>query len=169
MTTETYKAWRRKNRDKLNAQSRARYAKNGDALRAKAAARRAKDPEKLRAASQRFRDRHPGCARDYYRSDPVRNLYRAAKRRAETKGIEFSIELDDVVIPSACPVLGVPLVVGGGQGFKEGSPTLDRVVNNRGYVKGNVAVISWRANRLKSDATLAELLAITAYLKEHGA
>lgn len=45
----------------------------------------------------------------------------------------------------------------------DGSPTIDRIINDLGYVKGNVIVISWRANRIKSDATLAELKAIVAF------
>lgn len=47
----------------------------------------------------------------------------------------------------------------------EGSPTLDRIVPSRGYVVGNVAVISMRANRLKSDASVAELQALVSYTR----
>lgn len=167
MTSDAYREWRTKNRDKLNAQSRARYARNGDALREKAAARRGTNREKFRLASQRFRERHPNSARDYYRADPVRALFDAARRRAASRGIAFGIDRGDIQIPENCPVLGVRLVVGGGQGFRDGSPTLDRVDNVKGYVKGNVRVISWRANRIKSDATLAELKALVTYLETH--
>ena len=45
-----------------------------------------------------------------------------------------------------------------------GSPSLDRIDNTKGYIKGNVKVISWRANAIKKDATLEELKALVNYL-----
>jgi hypothetical protein len=47
----------------------------------------------------------------------------------------------------------------------DNSPSLDRIDTSKGYVKGNVWVISWRANKLKSDATLAELESIVLALR----
>jgi hypothetical protein len=48
------------------------------------------------------------------------------------------------------------------------SPTLDKIIPELGYVRGNIAVISHRANRIKSDATLAEVLKLAAWLeKQH--
>lgn len=46
--------------------------------------------------------------------------------------------------------------------------TLDRWDNSKGYVPGNVFVISWRANKLKADATLDEVLHLARYMM-HGA
>lgn len=71
------------------------------------------------------------------------------------RGIPFDLERDSIAIPSVCPVLGIPIAVSGSR--HAGSPSLDRVLPSRGYVKGNVRVISDRANRLKSDQTAAEL------------
>ena len=34
---------------------------------------------------------------------------------------------------------------------KDVLPSLDKVVRKKGYVKGNVQIISFRANQLKSD------------------
>jgi hypothetical protein len=45
-------------------------------------------------------------------------------------------------------------------------PTLDRVDPVCGYVPGNVWVISWRANRLKQDASLDELRMLARALEE---
>ena len=93
----------------------------------------------------------------------------SARKRAHLRGIPFNITEADIVIPATCPVLGIPLsrVVDGGPGVgpQPSSPTLDRIIPELGYVPGNVAVISWRANKLKSDATLAELEAVTAWVK----
>jgi len=52
--------------------------------------------------------------------------------------------------------LGIPLKIGNGK-RTDGSATLDRVLPDLGYVPGNVIVISFRANRIKNDATLDEL------------
>ncbi len=91
-------------------------------------------------------------------------LYVNAKSRAKRNSIPFSILLSDVVIPDRCPVLGCEFGRGDG-GWCSTSPTLDRVIPGLGYVSGNVAVISWRANRIKSDANIEELEKIVQYVK----
>jgi hypothetical protein len=63
-----------------------------------------------------------------------------------------------------CPILGIKLEWGEVGGLNS-SPSLDRKDPTLGYTKGNVAFISQRANRLKQDASLAELERIIAYLK----
>lgn len=90
----------------------------------------------------------------------------AAKLRAKEKGLECTISLRDVVIPGECPLLGVPLVSGNRRRPVDGSPTLDRIDNTMGYVPGNVWVISYRANKIKNDATVAELFLIARKLSE---
>jgi len=47
-------------------------------------------------------------------------------------------------------------------------PSVDRIDPTKGYIKGNVEVISWRANHLKNNATVEELEAIVNYMKLHG-
>lgn len=97
-----------------------------------------------------------------------RRLIIDARARAKKKEIEFDLELADVAIPERCPVLGIPLVFGeGAGGHRDGSPSLDRINNSKGYVKGNVRVISHRANSIKRDATLEELEAVARYMREH--
>ena len=76
----------------------------------------------------------------------------------------FDIDASDIIIPSHCPVLGIPIQKNP-ERLGESSPTLDKIVPSKGYVKGNVAVISARANRLKSDASLAEIEALVAWLR----
>lgn len=100
--------------------------------------------------------------------DPRFQLYKGAVDRARRRGIDISITLDDIVIPDVCPVLGIPMERSRGR-WNEGSPSLDRLDNTKGYTKDNVRVISHRANRLKSNATASELEAIAAWLrKEQG-
>lgn len=97
-------------------------------------------------------------------------MFKAAKERAARKNLPFNIELSDVIIPEVCPVLGIPLVVSlrGKPGWYDDSPSLDRVKPHKGYVKGNVNVISNRANRLKMDATYDELIKVAEYVKSCG-
>jgi hypothetical protein len=83
-------------------------------------------------------------------------MWQTVKRSAKLSGTEFSLALSDLVIPTHCPIFGMELKTGPGP-REDASPTVDRMDNTKGYVKGNVWVISWKANRLKSDATLADL------------
>lgn len=160
-----HRAWRQNNREHVNAVARARYLKNRDKLLARATVRRAENLVALREKGRAWRANNPEATRRYYLKDPARRLWRLARTRAKKAGLHFNIEEAGGVIPAVCPVLGLPLAIGVGTGFRDCSPTLDRVDNTRGYVKGNVAVISWRANRLKSDATPADLVAILKYIK----
>jgi hypothetical protein len=98
---------------------------------------------------------------------PCRQMWKNAKNRAKKKGLDFNLEESDIVIPSVCPVLGIPLLPNinkEGHGV-DTSPSLDRIDNAKGYVKGNVRVISWRANNLKGNGTLEEFLKLIEYLK----
>lgn len=82
--------------------------------------------------------------------DIVHSLYIETRCRARKSGIAFDIEELDLHLPLLCPVLGVPFYLGGGP-RQNYSPSLDRTVNELGYVKGNVVVISWLANRIKGN------------------
>lgn len=85
-----------------------------------------------------------------------RKLLADARRRATAKGLPFGISLDDIDAPTVCPALGLCLTWRSTERC-DTSPTLDRIDNTRGYVPGNVWVVSWRANRIKSNATPNEL------------
>jgi len=51
-------------------------------------------------------------------------------------------------------------------GDRNTSPSLDRLVGDLGYVPMNVVVISYRANRMKNDSTLAELEQLVKFLRK---
>lgn len=84
----------------------------------------------------------------------------AAKSRATKYGIEFSITIDDIVVPDKCPVLGLEFGpnTGRGRGAYKDSISLDRIDCTKGYVPGNVQVMSRLANTMKSNATKEQLL-----------
>ncbi|EHU5134485.1 TPA: hypothetical protein NKR24_002438 [Vibrio parahaemolyticus] len=95
-----------------------------------------------------------------YRESPKGRVFRLvdnARRRAKRKGLECNITVEDISIPKSCPLLGVDFEFGDDGHLNLHSPSLDRIDNSKGYIKGNVAVISVRANRIKSTLTLQEL------------
>ena len=95
-------------------------------------------------------------------------MYKAAKVRAKKKGLDFNIETSDVVIPEYCPVFPwLRLETGKGKVHK-GSPTIDRVDNNKGYTKDNIAVISYYANSIKQNASSEELRAVADWMDSFG-
>ena len=97
---------------------------------------------------------------------PAYDLWDRARHRALRSGIAFSIAREEIFIPVRCPVLWIDLQVGGGR--TDSSPSLDRIIPDGGYVPGNIRVISDRANRLKGNRTIKQLLNLALHgRKEH--
>lgn len=92
-------------------------------------------------------------------------ILQQAKCRAKKYNLPFNLELSDIKIPLLCPILGIPLSRSSA-GRCDGSPSLDRIIPSLGYVKDNIIVISNRANRIKSDASLQELTSITEFYRK---
>jgi hypothetical protein len=130
--------------------------------------RRRTQGDKMRAYEQRYRDRNRERERvrlrAFYAKTKTRQLVRAAKWRASQSGVPFNITAHDIQIPMFCPVFGIPIKQASGR-QNPNSPSLDKIVPSLGYVRGNVRVISARANTLKRDGTLDEFRAIVAYLE----
>ena len=83
---------------------------------------------------------------------------------------EWTIEFGDLEFPSHCPVLGLELdYFTEGKGRLENSVSFDRVDPTKGYVKGNVIVMSWRANRIKNDGTSQEHQLIADFMRSYSA
>ena len=89
-----------------------------------------------------------------------------AKSRAIKDSLPFNLTIDDFTIPDLCPVLGIPLSFHNKQGGSPYSPSLDKIVPSLGYTKGNVVVISKRANSIKSDASFDEIQKVAAWVKQ---
>jgi hypothetical protein len=107
----------------------------------------------------------------YKKADPAGYLLNHAKQRANKLGILFDLGREDIVVPDVCPVFGNPFEWGVGQkGWRNmWSPSLDRIKPELGYVRGNVMVISNRANHLKSNGSISEFEAVLAYMRNVGA
>lgn len=89
---------------------------------------------------------------------PEWKMHQRAKTRAKEKGLDFNLEFGDIIIPETCPILGIPLKQNSGKsGAYKNSYSLDRVDNSKGYIKGNVQVLSQLANAMKCAASIQEL------------
>ena len=129
--------------------------------------------ERCKAYYHRNKERVKQRQKAYYhrvtkpslKQDPRPRMWASARNRANKKNIEFTITLDDIIVPDTCPMLGIPMAVAEG-GALDSSPSLDRVDNKLGYIKTNIHVISHRANYLKGSATLDELISMGKYAGE---
>jgi hypothetical protein len=96
------------------------------------------------------------------------NMYWSAKKRSRKKGRNFDITPEDVLAlyVERCPILGIELdwEVEGAKRASDSSPSLDRIDSTKGYSKDNIWIISLRANRIKSDGSPEELMAIAKAL-----
>lgn len=104
--------------------------------------------------------RKPVSVSNYLNQSTQYKLWYRAKRRAKERKQEFSLQLEDIVIPEKCPVFNKPFVEN-----TIYAASLDRIDSTKGYVVGNIQVISTRANTLKNDATLEELEQVVAFLR----
>lgn len=101
------------------------------------------------------------------KNEPIENkLINNAKKRAKKYNIEFNITIKDLpYIPNICPILQIPLIINPYMIDRENGLSLDRINSNLGYVKGNIQIISHKANRIKNNATLNELILIGKWAK----
>lgn len=140
-----------------------RYAKDGKCIhcrrardKARYATRRPQQKEYYETNKVEICKRAREHSRTKHANDPRYKMLSSAKQRAALYGRECNLVLGDIIIPETCPLLGIKIITGSRQ-VKNNSPTLDRKDSAKGYVRSNIWVISWRANRIKSDATLDEL------------
>lgn len=93
------------------------------------------------------------------REDPARRLLYSARARASRFNLDCTISLDDIVIPTHCPYLGIELTAFSERGTpRTASMSLDRIDPSKGYTPDNIEVISWLANTMKSKATKEQLI-----------
>lgn len=85
---------------------------------------------------------------------------------AKRLGLPFNLEASDFLpLPVVCPLLGIKLNYASSRRSADDNPSIDRIIPELGYVKGNVWIVSYRANRIKCDASLAELILLVSRLK----
>jgi len=91
---------------------------------------------------------------EYNKYHPVQRMLWAARKRAKEKGIECTLVEEDIMVPTHCPYLNIPLVWTRPRGdSRRDIASLDRIDPSKGYTKDNIEVISWLANTMKNNAT----------------
>lgn len=100
----------------------------------------------------KIKKKHKQPLKKYKKEKHNRYLWSSAKARAKRYNIPFNLSPEDIIIPLKCPLLDVDMI------FRSPfAPSLDRIIPEIGYVKGNVIVISKKANTMKNDASIDEL------------
>lgn len=133
-----------KNKDKIKNNSHKIYLKNKESI------------------SIRHKER-------YYNINNLNSIIlERAKRRSKVQNLPFNIEINDIIIPKYCPILEIRLERNYGGKPKSNSPSLDKIIPELGYVKGNIRVISHKANMMKNNATEKELKLFCKNIMNHG-
>lgn len=97
--------------------------------------------------------------KDWIKQNPEKRIFSSTKSRALKTGIPFDLDLSDIQIPEFCPYLGLRLSGLGGGRRTDNTPSIDKIDPEKGYVKGNIRIISNLANTMKQNASLDLLLA----------
>lgn len=162
-----------KRKEAKSAQSKVHYEKHKEEVSKRNKEYRENNKEKLREfeKSPHRKKFHSDWLKTKRKEEPYRFIYYSAKQRAKKHGIIFSISKQDVIdvypIDNKCPILDLQLQPSLKK-TQENSPSLDRIIPEKGYVKGNILIISHRANTIKNNATVEELEKIAAFLRSRG-
>ena len=107
-----------------------------------------------------YKEREKERARNARRINPLKFLAQGARRRARELGLACDIDATYLqnIWTGQCPILHVPLMIGKKRGTisELNLASLDRLDNTKGYIKGNVHFVSFRANNIKSNARFEE-------------
>lgn len=104
----------------------------------------------------------------YYKNNPLplaKSLWIGAKARAKKANLEFTITPEDIQIPEFCPALGIKLNRHLGSKAQDDSFVLERFNNDLGYIPMNINVVSHKANRMKTNATIQEVEGLLTWMK----
>ena len=111
---------------------------------------------------------HAEYSRSYREKNPERIIQQHAKDRAKRKNLDFNIEVSDIQIPIICPILGIPIIKNISESRAKGpssnSPSLDRIDNSKGYIKGNVEFVCSLANKMMSNASGKDLVRFSKWI-----
>lgn len=134
------------------------------------ASQRGKDVQKKYRASQKFRDAQQRYKERYPEKTWAISSCASAKRRAKKFGVPYDINAAYVVsiIEDRCPVFGTKFKFSGNKHIRPYSPTIDRLIPKKGYVKGNVVVISCRANQIKGANSANSVHMVYKWMKKLG-
>lgn len=124
-----------------------------------------KNPEKAKERSRKSKLKNKTETPIKYSCSQMRS---SARKRAKKFLIPFDITTKHLITlaPEYCPVFNKLLTYGGGESH-EYSPSLDRIIPEKGYVEGNVQIISNLANSMKNSANKEQLNQFADWVKEN--
>ena len=120
----------------------------------------------------RCKDCEKNKANKKYRLNPIPQLIFGFKKRAKSQKVPFDLTVENIrdLLKNAgniCPVLGVKMTISElGSGDTNYSPSFDRIYPKKGYVKGNIVIVSNKANRIKTDATVEEIRKVADFYEK---
>lgn len=103
-------------------------------------------------------------ARQRRAKNPIKTILSRLQSRAKRKNIICTLKEEDITLPLFCPILNIKLEFHSGK-MEDNSYSIDRIDPLKGYTKENIQIISQKANRIKSNSSLEELILITEYMK----
>ena len=92
--------------------------------------------------------------------------FKVKKSSAKAHGVEWNIRFQEVEWNDYCPVLDIKLNWFNEGRAKDNTPSFDRTDPDKGYVTGNVVIMSWKANRFKNNATKEDIKALSEYMED---
>jgi hypothetical protein len=85
-------------------------------------------------------------------------IWYRSKENSKKRGLDFNLEVEDIIIPNKCPLLEIDMIFDIDNNNSPNYYSIDRIDSSKGYVKGNVQIISRLANTMKNNATKDQLL-----------
>ena len=106
-----------------------------------------------------------------YRKTKRGNLSRTLDRiRRDSRkiGKECDLDLDylESIATDECPIFKTPFVWGQSKKVSDETASIDKIIPELGYIKGNVVFISFLANKIKQNVTEKELYAVADWLHD---
>jgi len=140
-----------------------------------------KNPEKYIALTKQWQKDNVEKLKDYrvqyyqehkeeYELNISARKLSSAKQRAIKYNLPFNITEQDIKdvwpIDNKCPALDIEFIIGGRDTMNYDSPSLDRIIPSKGYVKGNIQIVSALANNIMSNATPEQVIKVGQYFKK---
>lgn len=102
----------------------------------------------------------------------IKKYLNNARSRARAENLPFDLTYEYLlsIATDECPIFKTPFTWGvsnlGKGKTRADTPQLDRIIPELGYVQGNVAFISGKANKMKDNGTMQEHYAIADWIWE---
>jgi hypothetical protein len=151
------KIYRQNNLQKIRESNKRYCQNNSDKMKERYKRYCQNNPEKTKERHKRYRQNN---------NNPKKAMWKRAYQRSKEKQLSFDLQEEDIHIPEICPVLGFALKRSERGTPNDDSPSLDRIFPEKGYVKGNVIVVSHKVNTIKNNATPEEIIAVGEFYKK---